>query len=66
MDISPEELQHLRNIAQNVTAGKKVQEVTISYLEEGEEKTITITDPLLLYCFQQAAMEVHRKRNLEQ
>jgi hypothetical protein len=66
MDISPEELQYLRTIAEKVASGIEVEEVTITYEEDGQEKTITVTDPLFLRIFTEAALAVHRKHNLEQ
>ena len=66
MDISPEELQHLRNIAEKVASGVELEAVTVSYEEDGQEKTITFTDPFSLHIFTEAALAVHRKHNMEQ
>jgi hypothetical protein len=66
MDITPEELQHLRTIAEKLASGVALEAVTVTYEEDGEEKTITFTDVFSLRAFAEAAMAVHRKHNLEQ
>lgn len=66
MNITPEELQELRIIAEQVASGKELEEVTVTYVEDGQEKTIVFRDPMSLWLFKKALQEVHQRHNLEQ
>lgn len=66
MDISPEELAHLQRIAGKIAARCILEEVTVTVEEDGQERTVTFTDPAVLQLFTEAALAVHRKHNLEQ
>jgi len=65
MDITPKELEHLKQIAAQVASGSHVEEVTVTYEEDGEEKTVRFTHPYFLSLFERAALEVNRKYNGE-
>lgn len=65
MDINPQQLNYLREISDKIANGHQLSEVTITYKEEGEEKTITFTHPLFMALFEKAALEVHRRHNQE-
>lgn len=63
MDISPEELADLQQIAQKVSTGSELQEITITYREKGVEKSATIDHPILLQLMKLALLEVNRKQD---
>jgi len=61
-EISPEELEHLKDLGRKIKSGKRLSEVTIDVVaDDGTEQQIVVTDPKLLEAFEYAALLVYAK-----
>jgi hypothetical protein len=63
MDITPEELKELQKLGEDLASGKQLEEVSVTYEEDGQEKTLVFRDPLSLSLIREAALELHRRHN---
>jgi hypothetical protein len=61
MDVSPEDLVDLQQMAQKVANGIELEDITINYREKGVGKSTTINHPILRQLMKMVLLEVNRK-----